>query len=60
LRAECPIIHADPGTLEGVLREVLANSESWKQLSAAGREYVFKYHSGAYSAETLRPFLGLR
>ena len=59
LESECPIVHADPGTLDIVLRELLANKESWYQRSMAGRDYVTRYHDGAYTARTLKTFLGL-
>lgn len=59
LAKECPIVHADPGTLEAVLRELLANRESWSEVSGAGRDYVTRYHDGAYTAQTLQTFLGV-
>jgi glycosyltransferase involved in cell wall biosynthesis len=59
LRQECPIVEADPGSLEAVLKELLADRESWAERSAAGREFVSRYHDGSRTAEVLRPFLGL-
>lgn len=59
LESECPIVNADPGTLDSALHELLANRETWHQLSEAGRDYVTRYHDGAYTARTLQSFLGL-
>jgi glycosyltransferase involved in cell wall biosynthesis len=59
LRAECPIVDANPGTLEAVLEELVAHRDSWKEISIAGREFALKYHSGAFTSEVLKPFLGI-
>lgn len=54
-----PIVHADPGTLESVLLEVLENPDRFRSLAEQGRGYVERYHDGAYSAAELAVFLGL-
>lgn len=59
LGQECPIVDANPGTLDGVVHELLADRDRWKELSTAGRDYAAKYHNGAYTADVLKPFLGL-
>ena len=59
LRVRCPIIEADPGTLETVLRDLLADKDTWKGRAEAGREFVSTFHDGAYTSQRLRPFLGL-
>lgn len=42
---ECPIISANPSNLTEVLRNVIADSNSWQEISRKSREYVKKYHS---------------
>ena len=59
LGEKCPIVDASPGTLESVLRDLLADRESWKERAEAGREFVDTYHSGAYTAQTIKHFLDL-
>ena len=59
LRHECPIVDANPGTLETVLTSLLEDRDSWADISTAGRAYAAKYHDGRYSADVLKPFLGV-
>lgn len=59
LGEHCPIVSADPGSLDSVLRDLLEDRESWKERAEAGREYVGSYHSGSYTADSLKPFLGV-
>ncbi|MBM3667796.1 MAG: glycosyltransferase [Actinobacteria bacterium] len=57
LPGELPVVSATPETLEAVLRELVADPDRMRRLGAAGRAYVERHHSGAASAEALRPWL---
>lgn len=59
LGPDCPVIHADPGTLHEVLDDLLGNRSSWSDRAGAGREFVATYHDGSATSEVLRPFLNL-
>jgi hypothetical protein len=59
LRPECPIIDADPGTLQEVLEVLLDDTASWRDRADWGRKFVTAYHDGSASAEALRTFLNL-
>lgn len=54
---ELPIVEADPGSLESVLREALANLDSVRALAADGPAFVADIHDGRRSAAALAPFL---
>lgn len=50
---ECPVVEADPDTLETVLRRLAADPAERAALAAAGREFVARVHDGTMSAEVL-------
>lgn len=52
-----PIVEADPGSLERVLREIAAAPDDFRALAATGQDFVARLHDGAYSARVLAPFL---
>ena len=56
---ELPVVQADPETLEGVLREIVANPDIWRDTARAGKDFVRDLHDGRYSSAVLRDFLGL-
>lgn len=43
--AELPIISATPDTVEGILRELIANPEKRREIGQRGREFAVKWHS---------------
>ena len=59
LRRDCPIIDADPDSLDRVMRDLLADRSSWESRARAGKKFVETYHNGEASARALQPFLGI-
>ena len=53
LGEKLPILEADPDSLEEVLRSVLSEPSSGRELAAEGHKYVERYHDGRVSAERL-------
>lgn len=43
--AELPIISATPDTVEGVLRDLIANPEKRREIGQRGRKFAVKWHS---------------
>ena len=43
--AELPIISATPDTVEGILRDLIANPEKRREIGQRGREFAVKWHS---------------
>lgn len=43
--AELPVISATPDTVEGVLRDLIANPEKRREIGQRGREFAVKWHS---------------
>lgn len=60
LRDECPIVHADPGSLRAVLLDLLDRTAEWKERGEAGRRFAARYHDGAETARVLQGFLDKR
>jgi glycosyltransferase involved in cell wall biosynthesis len=54
--AECPIVSADPDTVEDELRKLVLDSERRRELGARGPGYVEKYHSLAAVGAALDGF----
>lgn len=44
LPGECPVVNANPETIYSVLKTMLENRSTWKDIGRKGREYVIKYH----------------
>ena len=59
LKHDCPIIDADPDSLDRVMRDLLADRSSWESRARAGKEFVETHHNGKASARALQPFLGI-
>lgn len=59
IRSACPIVDADPSTLDAVIRELVAEHESWPSIADAGQRFVSQYHDGTYSSSQLARFLGV-
>jgi hypothetical protein len=59
LRRDCPIIDADPDSLDRVMRDLLVDRSSWESRARAGKKFVETYHNGEASARALQPFLGI-
>lgn len=54
---EPPVVEATPDTLESVLRDIVSNRDTYREIGARGPEFVSHAHDGRMSAEALRPFL---
>ncbi len=58
--SELPIVEADPDTLEEVLRRIITAPADYRDIAAAGPEYVRTVHDGRLSRDILeRQFFGL-
>ncbi len=53
----CPIVHADPDSLENVLNQLLVDQNKWEEIGYAGQRYVRKFHDGTATANCLSTFL---
>jgi glycosyltransferase involved in cell wall biosynthesis len=53
----CPIVHADPDSLEEVIKQLLINQDKWEEIGYAGQGYVRKFHNGTATADCLSTFL---
>ncbi len=54
-----PIVDADPGTLESVIRGLAAEPSRIADLARLGVQFAQRWHSGLASARALAPFLGI-
>lgn len=60
LMPEAPkIIHADPDTLEAVVRGILADRETAREGARENLEFVHRWHDGRRSAAAMAGFLGV-
>lgn len=57
LGLEVPMVSATPGSLEQVLRDVVARRDHYRAIAAQGPDYVHAAHDGRATSEALRPFL---
>jgi glycosyltransferase involved in cell wall biosynthesis len=57
LRDVCPIIDANPDTLESAMRALVADRSTWQERSEAGRAYAAEFHDGTATARALEEFL---
>jgi glycosyltransferase involved in cell wall biosynthesis len=51
---ECPLINANPDTIEGVLRELISNRDRLPEIGRRSRRYVEKHYSVEALASRLR------
>ena len=56
---DCPIVEADPHTLEEVLRGLLADRERGRRIAREGQAYAREHHDGRRSAAVLVEHLRL-
>ncbi|MDO5628707.1 MAG: glycosyltransferase [Mobilicoccus sp.] len=56
---DCPVIEANPDTLEQVLRDLLTDRDHGREAAAAGQHYAREVHDGRKSAEILTEHLRL-
>ncbi|WP_131104356.1 glycosyltransferase [Ornithinimicrobium sufpigmenti] len=54
-----PVLEAAPDTLEGVLRDVVAHRDGYRDLAARGPAWAREHHDGRAAARALSPWLGL-
>lgn len=59
LPEQLPIVEATHETFRGVLTEVLEDRKRFRDVARSGATFARTYHSGTYSAQQLRGFLGL-
>ena len=52
-----PIVEATQHSLRQVLEELIENPERCRQLVVQGREFVHRYHDGAYAGKVLADFV---
>ena len=46
-----PMINANPSNIYDVLKGLLENTSTWKEIGKAGRKYVVKYHDSKLIAK---------
>jgi glycosyltransferase involved in cell wall biosynthesis len=51
IKDDCPVINADPDTLEQTLENILKNPEMLKEIGIKSRKYVEKYHDAKVIAK---------
>ena len=56
---ELPLIQSSTGTLEQVIRDLVADRTTWAARAAAGQAFARKYHDGRYSAAVLAKWMGV-
>jgi hypothetical protein len=56
---DLPLIQSSTGTLEQVIRDLVADRTTWAARAAAGQAFARKYHDGRYSAEVLARWMGV-
>jgi hypothetical protein len=56
---DLPLIQSSAGTLEQVIRDLVADRTTWDARAAAGQAFARKYHDGRYSAEVLARWMGV-
>jgi hypothetical protein len=56
---DLPLIQSSTGTLEQVIRNLVADRSTWATRAAAGEAFARKYHDGRYSAEVLARWMGV-
>ena len=56
---DLPLIQSSTGTLEQVIRDLVADRSTWAARAAAGEAFARKYHDGRYSAGVLAKWMGI-
>ena len=56
---DLPLIQSSTGTLEQVIRDLVADRSTWAARAAAGQAFARKYHDGRYSAAVLAKWMGV-
>ena len=56
---DLPLIQSSTGTLEQVIRDLVADRSTWAARAAAGQAFARKYHDGRYSAGVLAKWMGV-
>jgi len=56
---DLPLIQSSTGTLEQVIRDLVADRSTWANRAAAGQAFARKYHDGRYSAAVLAKWMGV-
>jgi hypothetical protein len=56
---DLPLIQSSIGTLEQVIRDLVADRSTWAARAAAGEAFARKYHDGRYSAAVLAKWMGV-
>ena len=56
---DLPLIQSSTGTLEQVIRGLVADRSTWAARAAAGQAFARKYHDGRYSAAVLAKWMGV-
>jgi hypothetical protein len=57
--SDLPLIQSSTGTLEQVIRGLVADRSTWAARAAAGQAFARKYHDGRYSAAVLAKWMGV-
>lgn len=57
---EVPVVEADPGSFENVVRNLVSDPDCRRQLGERGREYVIDVHGQQRAASAMEKFLGTR
>lgn len=56
---DLPLIQSSIGTLEQMIRDLVADRSTWDARAAAGQAFARKYHDGRYSAAVLAKWMGV-
>jgi hypothetical protein len=56
---DLPLIQSSTGTLEQVIRDLVADRSTWANRAAAGQAFARTYHDGRYSAGVLAKWMGV-
>jgi hypothetical protein len=56
---DLPLIQSSTGTLEQVIRDLVADRSTWANRAAASQAFARKYHDGRYSAAVLAKWMGV-
>ena len=57
---DLPLIQSSTGTLEQVIRDLVADRSAWVARAAAGEAFARKYHDGRFSAAVLARWMGVQ